>query len=183
MQDKYDRLTEILNLIKEAIKLYNDLDENTNNKIKVEPIETKNVRKIYIGVYDDSYVGLFERITFSSTSDWYDKFGRKCYRTGELYKGINTNYIAIHLSHDETKFIDVWEPIGSKRVIDENTYNVDCKMSHVISFDDMRLIMHNMGKLDYYEIGKATNEEMLEVMDFAYEYYGLKNDKVKRLEK
>ena len=66
---------------------------------------------------------------------------------------------------------DKWERIGTKIKVDEKSYVANCNMQSAMSFDDMRLIMYNEGKIEPYEFGKATSQEMLDVLNYAYSYY------------
>ncbi len=44
-------------------------------------------------------------------------------------------------------------------------------MNSAISFDEMRFLMYQNGKIGPYELGVATSKEMLEVLYFAATYY------------
>ena len=66
-----------------------------------------------------------------------------------------------------------WKRIGTKIIVNNKSYVANCNMQNGMSFDDMRLIMYREGQIEPYEIGKATSQEMLEVLKYASSYYQL----------
>ena len=157
------------------VKLLEDLKQLLG-KIK----EKKDVSNLFICVYDDSNVGLFKQkviktkevrnIPFCPTDiyepDTYDLIST-C-----VYIGVFSNIIGMK---DLTN--NRWKGVGHKVSNIISSYTANCNMQDNMSFDDMRLIMYSNGIIDAYEPGKATIQEMLEVLKYAVTDYELDNNK------
>lgn len=181
-KNKNEELKSILSDIKKALELYNDL--NPEEKMKLVPQEEKkDVSDIFVCVYNDKYVGLFKKINWSTEVKTYIGYSKPEYKAGSIYIGIDSNYIGMKETHYSSRCTNVWERIGTKYVIDGNSYVANCNMQNGMSFDDMRLIMYNDGVIDSYEIGKASSKKMIEVLSYACSYYqldqGIKKNKTK----
>ena len=66
-----------------------------------------------------------------------------------------------------------WQSVGKKIIVDGKSYVSNCIMQNGMSFDDMRLIMYSDGQIGPYEIGKASSQEMIDVLKYASSYYQL----------
>lgn len=167
-KNKKEELKQILEDIKKALALYNSIDHERNLKI-VNQNEQQDVRDVFVCVYDDKCVGLFKKI------DWNcGGYGKD---TGSIYVGVDSNYIGMKKTHDSFSSVNKWQPAGTSVHLcsgrSSGRYVANCDMQDSMSFDDMRLIMYNAGQIESYEIGKATSQEKLAVLKYAFNYYQL----------
>lgn len=162
---KNGELKQMFEYIQKALELYNNLQHEEKFKL-VSQAEQKNVRDIFVCVYNINCVGLFKQINWSSK-------GRHDYNAGSLYFGIDSNYIGLKEIHENAVCKNEWKEVGTQIIVDDQCYVVNCNMQNAISFDDMRLIMYSAGQIQPYEIGKATSQEMLDVLKYAFSYYKL----------
>jgi len=172
-KNKYEELKSILDGIKKAVELYNDL--NPQEKLAITPQEEKkDVSDIFICVYNDKHVGLFKKINWSTekrNQSSYSDYAK--YDAGSIYVGIDSNYIGMKETHSYNICRNHWQPAGKKLIVDGKSYVSNCAMKNGMSFDDMRLIMYSDGQIEPYEIGKATSREMIDVLKYASSYYQL----------
>ncbi len=127
-----------------------------------------NISNIFICVCNDQHVGLFKRIDWVSKIE-YTPIPR--YASGSIYVGVNSGYIGVNLTHSDTCTMNLWCPSGTKVFLPDRTYIANCNIENAMSFDDMRLIMHDVGEIKNYEIGKASLKEVFEVLQYASSYY------------
>ena len=173
MKDKYEDLKKILKSIKESVKLYNDL--YPEEKIEVKEVnKKKDVKKFFICTYNEDCVGLFEKFDFSS------KKLHDHYMAANIFTSINSNYIGAIKTHKGCNSVLENSPIGSLYTVEGRTHIVNCEINDYIHFDDMRLKMYNDGVLTFYEPGKATTSEILEVLKYSYNYYYKEKTKKKK---
>lgn len=158
-----EELKSILESLQKAVELYNSLSSKEKLQL-VSEVEKKDVSDIFVCVYNDKCVGLFERKFLSSSMNLFGE-----YYAGMIYIGIDSNYIGLKTIHDGISSVNVWEKTG-KAI---SNYVTNCNMQNDMSFDDMRLIMYNEGQIEPYENGKATSQEILEVLKYAFKYYRL----------
>ena len=104
-----ERLNDLYESIKEQVDEYND--NNGIEKIEIAKVDNIDVSNMFVCVYNDCYVGLFQRINFSNPSD---PLSRKSYDAGSIYKGFNSDYIAIKMTHKGFASVDLWSEIGTK---------------------------------------------------------------------
>lgn len=165
----YQELKDILQEIQKAIEMYNGT--NPDEKIALTKQEQKDVKDMFICVYNGKHVGLFKKINWSS--GYYRGYSDNDYSAGSIYVGVDSNYVGMKKTHEDNISVNYWEPVGVKVVLKDKKYVSNCVMCDGMSFDDMRLIMYNNGQICPYEIGKATSQEMLEVLKYAVIYYQL----------
>lgn len=157
--------------IKELVKAYNQCFPN-DTLVLHEANEVKDVSNLFVCVYDNNYVGLFNKLCFRKKKNaewiWEDDF----YFSDDIYVGYDSSHVGIKVLRRGDDFKNYWMHNGTYRVWDGKRYNVTCDMCESISFDDMRLIMYEAGELSTpYEFGKATQEQILQVLSFAKKYY------------
>ncbi len=177
MSDNKSKAMRYLEVIKKGIALYNEL--TPEKPIALKEVK-KNVKNIFICVYNDQSVGLFKKIEWR-TKIWKNSNVGPEYNAGNIYVGIDSNYIGMKETHWHCFVKSVWQPAGIQIVVSGKRYVSNCHMSNGMSFDDMRLVMYTEGLLDPYERGYASDEEILEVLSYAYRYYALPTGKVKGL--
>ena len=165
--------------LKEIAELYNGMVEPQERVEIVLQDQSRDVSNVFVCVYDSNHVGLFKKTDWQSPSK-YDFWGSLSYDAGSVYEGVDSDYIALKTTHEQTFDCNRWEVVGSGVKLSIGDYIANCSMSDGMSFDDMRLIMYNAGNIGPYQFGKATSEEMLEVLKYAYNYYGLEPKKLKR---
>lgn len=171
-KEKFEELKSILEELQKALELYNEL--NPSQKLTItQQTEKRDVNNIFICVYNGIHVGLFKKINWSTELRKNYFFGCDEYDAGSIYVGINSNYVGMKKTHSDNFWLNKWQPIGTKVVLNNNSYVSNCVMQTGMSFDDMRLIMYSAGKIGPYEIGKATSQEMLDVLKYASSYYQL----------
>lgn len=168
---KYEELKSILEGLQKAIEMYNDL--NPEQKLEITPQDKrKDVSDIFICVYNKKHVGLFKKINWKSGH--YVRYFSDCYNAGSIYIGVDSNYIGMKTTHEDSIGVSRWEKAGARIDLKEQgTYIANCDMENGMSFDDMRLIMYNAGQIESYEIGKASSQEMIDVLKYASSYYQL----------
>lgn len=112
----------------------------------------------------DLEVGLFKRTTHITTR----KYATYLEQTVNVYQAIDSDLIAIEeISSFGLKFLEHgdWVKINDKPCIST------CKIIEYISFDVMRMNLFCEKKIPAYEIGKATDEEILNIYLHSFEYY------------
>lgn len=168
-KEKYEKLKLILDCLEKAVTLYNEL--NPQEKVTITPqVAKKDVSDIFICFYNHKHVGLFEKLNHCFSQNYYynDR-----YKAGSIYVGVDSNYVGMELTYNLSCSDHRWEKIGTKRKLNGQIYVSNCVIQDCMSFDDMRLIMYNEGKIGPYEIGKASSQEMVDVLRYALNYYQL----------
>lgn len=174
--EKIAELKAMLENLKEIAELYNGMVE-PQERVAVVPQQLKDVSNVIVCVYNKNRIGLFKKINWSSVSGGYS---RRYYSAGIIYDGIDSYYTALRTTHKNYDNCDCWGEIGARVDLGDRTYIANCVINDCMSFDDMRLIMYSADTIGPYKIGKATSEEMLEVLKYAYSYYELESKKLKR---
>jgi len=205
LQSLKTQLQQIINLYNELSaeeKIGLTVTNNNQNNKKAESTKidvskylicSYGTRVIWVGnfffgepQYDFDSVGLFEKI-----HDGYDK---EEYRLGNYFLGcseppkrynvridrqvyfdINSDQVAIFESSSdglEAKKIGYTTTLSDGRKV-----AATCVIGKAYSFDSMRLKLYQNGDIGPYEIGKATNEEILEVLVHAQKMFGEENAK------
>lgn len=165
-KQKQEELKLILESIHRALELYNDL--TPEQKMQITP-KAKDISNIYICVYDEIHVGLFQKTNWCGPVNIWNN----TYDAGIVYLGIDSNYVGMKKTHTCNYSENRWQPIGTKTIVDGKGHVANCEMQDCMSFDDMRLIMYKEGQIGPYEIGKASSQEILEVLKYATSYYEL----------
>ncbi len=175
--EKIEELKAMLENLKEIAELYNGMVP-AQEKVEVVPQQLNDVSNVFVCVYNGNSVGFFKKKNWHSdissyrVGDYYD--------AGSIYEGVDSDYIALKTTHEGYGIRNRWEEVGRDVTLSSGTYIANCSMSDGMSFDDMRLIMYSAGDSEPYQFGKATSAEMLEVLKYAYNYYGLESKKLKR---
>lgn len=133
----------------------------------------KDVSNLFICVYDDIHVDLFEKIDVNINCK------RKCYDAGSIFKGVYSDIIGIKKTHDGDSTCNHWEFPGTRVTTNGNVYVANCRMQESMSFEAMRLILYSYGAIDSYNPGKATSQEIIDVLKYAVTYYQLDNNRQK----
>lgn len=162
----------LLESIKNAIEAYNKLNPNDKIVLNFES-QYHDVNNVFVCAYDSKFVGLFNRFKYRNTHKNYDNVFTYDYL---IYKGINSSHIGLK-QMSGILFVTNKYLVAGQSVSEE--YVSDCEINNEIGFDDLRLKMYSEGLIGPYQIGKATDEEMLEVLKYASEYFGLTDAKQK----
>lgn len=150
-----------IKLLEELKQLLSEIKENKDDETDLED-GYKDVSDVFICIYDDSNVGLFNQKVINEFTASY------LVKSNCIYIGTFSDIIGIkNLIENE------WRTIGYNAY----KYVANCNMQDSMSFDDVRLIMYSNGIIDAYEPGKATIQEMLEVLKYAFTYYELDDNK------
>lgn len=149
------------------------VEQNKIDKFIKEEGELKDVTNVEICVYDNDCIGLFRKI------EWFDTYSSIIKDSGIIYVGIDSSKIGMKKLFDfgycENKFInpgEIWE-------VNNKKYLANCKISKTISFDDMRFKLYRSGIVGPYTMGYATASEMLDVMNYAANYFEIEKINLK----
>lgn len=115
---------------------------------------------------------MFERI------GWIERdFFLETKYLGEVYVGVNSDYVGIKANLEKGYYVDKWYRPGVevRSYSDDEYYVSNCYMSYSISFDDIRMLMYSEKLIDSYELGKATNDEIIDVLAYARKHFEVSN--------
>jgi len=159
------KLEQLAELLIQVTGEYNRL--NPEKKVVIK-YEKKDVRDVCVCSFvasgdDNVHVGLFRATRYSTT----DKAGYI------LYKGIGSDYTAIRQLRNDGKTCDQF--VAGVNFLGWDIFS-DCTILNYMFYDDMRLMMFQDNKIEPYELGKATSEEMPKVLAYASEYYKSKQE-------
>ena len=162
----------LLESIKNAIETYNKL--NPNDKIVVNSGNAvHDVSNVIVCEYSNfadrknSSISLFKRFQITIEENMGALLTKFCSHY-IIYKGIQSDCIGI-------KDLQGYD----YNYISRDKYVANCNITNEIGFDDLRLKMYDEGLIGPYQMGKARDEEMLEVLKYASEYFGLTDAKQK----
>ena len=213
MNDRERKEKEILEHIKLAIELYNEISVNKvelvekkehkktqrgnrgdttsetlyGEKATIIPISTEeknaqvageeeqNVGNYFVCAYDGK-TGLFEQ------TNWIDK---ECNNFVSIYNGVGVEKIGIWKSigtvfGTKEQWLKNGEVISfRKSKCTQGQCMATCDMYQAMTFEDMRGIMRRAGKISGYRLGRASRDEIQEVLDFATIYFHKELEKPK----
>ncbi len=161
------KLTEIDRKLRELEQLKRDLTAERKSSES-----QKDVSHVAICLCSDGHIGFFEIQDFCSNII-KDLFRDKKYDSGIIYRERATGLCGIELTHYGYGEYRKFAPAGTL-VFDIKTdryYVSNCQIDNMILFDDLRLRLYNSGDIGPYKIGQATDEEILEMLRFAYNYF------------
>lgn len=175
--------SKLLQNINELLELYNELpgvekkalvSEKYIKSTNLPTIEKpKDISEYWVCLYNDDKVGLFKEVCHSSKVEYV--MGIPNYSAGSIFFGIDSDLVGMKTTHLGFSDEEVWDKIGKTKIIDQKKYQSNCNMQDAMMFNDVRLIMYDQGLIPTYKIGKATDKEIIEVLNFARNYY---NDKI-----
>lgn len=169
-KNELKELKELLKEISNVINKYNEL--NPEEKVKLIKQNQVDVSNLFVCAYNNGCVGLFERI------GWIERdFFLETKYLGEVYVGVNSDYVGIKANLEKGYYVDKWYRPGVEvRSYSDGKYYVsNCYMSYSISFDDIRMLMYSEKLIDTYELGKATNDEIIDVLAYARKHFEVSN--------
>ncbi len=182
-----------------------NLTVTKKNQVKRQP-EKLDVSKYYVCTYgaEQTWVGcfflggneyIFDSIgLFKKEHDMYEKTKHRdgyyfmgCWEESEdytvkfdhqVYTGVDSDQIAIEeLTHDGKM---PKNPGSIVTLSDDRKLSATCVIDKAYSFDNIRLRLYQDGLIGPYEIGKATNGEILEVLAYVQKMFSgepLKEDR------
>lgn len=160
----------MLERLQRAFKLYCDLKDN----------EKKDVSDIFVCVYDKKCIGLFKKRKLSIENS-YQLFGKfPSYGEIIIYEGVDSDLIGIKKINSILLDKNIFNSTNTKEIVDGISYISNCNINSVISFEKMRFIMANDCKMSSYEKGVASNQEIYDVLVYAYSYYRINNNMLNR---
>lgn len=137
--------------------------------------DMRDVKKIYICTYNNNEsIGLFKKIDWACDEFPYDL------TTGCAFIGIDSDYVGFKTYLFRSQLRNRFDHEGKILEIDGKNYISNCEISNSISFADMRLKLYREGKIDSYEVGKASSKDMLDILCLAADYYNIGNDDLKK---
>lgn len=161
---------ELLKSIEDSIKIYNNANPESKLILNKEK-ELKDVDNVFVCLYNDNKVGLFKKYTWRQRSDACQNENDLKIDEGDIYIGIDSNYIGVQRTIYAGLEFARWKNNGFKVNYDGIAYIANCNMENSMSFDDMRHIMYNDKKIGKFQYGKATSNEMFDVLSYASSYY------------
>jgi len=173
-------MNELLEKIQGLVEAYNNLPNAEQMSLVPKeyvdatniPISTPtiNVSKFRVCVFNDEQVGIFEVIDYSSDkSRGYSGYDE--WKAGTLYLGYNSGYRAIKETHKACFNVMNWLEEGDTTIVDQKRYLANCKIYAETSFDDVRLLMYEEGKIGQFKLGLATDKDIIDVLSFANQYF------------
>ena len=181
----------LLQKIKELVEAYNDLPNAERVAVVPEKLalemnvplqeDEKDISLFYICSYDENRVGLFKELRYSSPKE--KVMGYERWSAGSLFLGVESNLIGIKVTHEDFKDDVYWHKVGAIENVDSKRYVCNCNMHEAITFDDMRLMMYEEGVIGPYQLGKATNRDIINVLKYAKGYYEKKTPSIQKTKK
>ena len=155
-----------MNKINQAVDKYNEV--SPNDKVKLIRQKQIDVSNLFVCTYNDGCVGLFERKNWIILGFLLDtKY------LGEVYVGFDSDYVGIKTTVEKGYFVNKWMRPGVevRSYSDEKYYVSNCYMNYSIRFDDVRKVMYSEGVIGRYEFGKATNDEIIDVLTYVHQHF------------
>lgn len=154
---------ELLKMAEKLLAKYNE--SHPEDKKVIRNCETFDVSKLFVCLFDDNRINLFsksEQWSFVELSKY------------EIFR--NKNYTAIL----DCKGFSM--PRGSRVSMEwyKEPLTCNCYIEAVISFDDLRLIMYSEGLITQFERGRATEQEKIDVLSYARQYFEITNKNIKQ---
>lgn len=123
---------------------------------------------LFICVYNHNQVGLFKKIEWNTKRDkersnWYPEFS-----AGNVYYGVDNNFIGAQTTHCGCVPINDWCDIGTEVIIGDLKFIVNCIMDSSMSFNEFRQLLLDCGYIGEFKEGLATIEDIHNVLTIAY---------------
>lgn len=158
-----DSKERILIKINKLIEKYNSISDDKMSLVQDKVLDTRN---LYLCLYDDDKVDIFEKETyFSKVSNYYTEI--------DVYYGIGTDNTMVHLNYMLKKSRDKWYEKGQKMLLNGEYYSTTCKVNMVYSLENIRQYLYQINKLDTYEFGQIRISEIPEMINYAYSYFNV----------
>lgn len=152
---KPENLLALVELTKESMLQY---------KVEVaEERKKRDVKDMFICLYDEEQMDLFERETVRLNLD-------QLYTEAELYFSREKRKRGAYAKRYDIDGGERWLPSGT--IVSERDgmiFPINCTMYEAARFDSVRYKMKKEGILDYYTVGLASDEEIEEVLTYARE--------------
>ncbi len=171
--DITENLEELRATLDHAVTLYNSISPKAKVTLKEDTRATNNM---FVCTYDDDKVGLFRREEVCYYPFFWDN---DVYDTNLVYFGIDSDYIGSKRIHEFRNACNRWNDVGYLVTDNEKSYITNCKMTNAVPFDLVRLIMYREGKLQSYQVGTATDRELIDVLSYASDHFVKEKDKQK----
>ena len=132
------------------------------------------------GESTEHQIGLFTKSDYNFSCSKKDLYTHHYYFNNEIYTGVYENLISVR-THEEGYFTNDRYRLGdytdhyflavgsAARINYTDVAQVNCRVHKIYSFEQIRSKMYSEGKIGSYEIGKATNEEIIKVLAYANE--------------
>ena len=143
------------------------------SKVNVSTKEKVNVKDVDVCVYNEDCIGLFRKF------EWL-KDGILFGEAGIIYVGIDSDKLGIKSLVDSGINTNYFVSAGERCYVNGKTYLANCTINDSIGFDDLRFKLFRSGIIGVFEMGKATPEEMLEVMCYAADYFKIDKNEFRK---
>lgn len=149
--------------LQEQVEIYNNTFPG--DSIMLVP-KMESVDNLYICCYNEGQIGLFEKLNYHTPIREVEHTDH-CFQAGSIYIGKDSKEIGIVTTHNGWFELLHLEKEGFCAFCGGNYYIATCNIEKVVSFDNVRLLMYHDGKIEKYISGKATVEEMFDVLAYA----------------
>jgi len=167
MEEKRESKDKIFKKLQQLIDEINNL--YPEEKISLEKNNKKWVSNVCVCIYNGNCVGLFRK------TNWRKEYDYGRYDSGSTYIGVDSNCVAVHQTHLYCRDCNTWLEEGKM----SGNLIVNCTINKIMEFDQIRLEMYTNGLINTYELGKATKEEILEVLKYVRDKYFIVDTKKK----
>ncbi len=168
-KDNLNELKKLLSEISNVIEKYNAL--NPEGKVSLTKQQQLDTSNMFVCLYNKDCIGLFKMKPYEYYFD--SRFiGNNLRTSGSVYIGLNLNCIGAKQTFCDG-YTNIWLPAGHRVYINGSPYICNCYMEAAVSFDDIRMSMYHEGLIDKFELGKTTNDEIIDVLNYAKDYFKL----------
>lgn len=157
----YNKIKDLKGL-QEIITLYNAC--HPEQKVSIVP-EKRDVSQLFVCSYDEGKVGLFKTINWTKNRANMIVSDNQ---TGTIFLGIDSTHIGLKT---KWKGMEIWHASNYTQITRDGVYISTCHMHHAVVFEELRFTMHQEGLIQNYELGFADSKEILQVLDYATEYF------------
>lgn len=91
--------------------------------------------------------------------------------TGYIYLSTDSAYLFLERTNFKDNKSSLFLPIGSSIIFNNYKYTVNCNVDKLIPIDEFRNIMVNEKIINNFNPNYASENELLDVLNYASEYY------------
>lgn len=153
--------------IQKQIEIYNE--SHPENPVMLTP-KYIDVKDLFICSYNEGEVGLFKKKNYHTPIIEAGNIDH-CFQAGSIYIGQNSTEVCIKTDHNGWFALSHMEQAGFMACCDGEVYIATSDMKGDVSFDYLRLLMYQQGRIENYILGKATDKDILDVLCYAKEEY------------
>ena len=149
------------NILKELLKKSSNFTKTNDNIDKTNQNTLLDTQDLYVCLYlYDNKVGLFKKENFSTYFYDYD-----------VYRGIDSDNIAVYRNDFHNPARPGWKGNGYQLPEECNVKQITCKIDKKLSIESIRLQMYLEGKINNYQVGIISPNEIPEIFNYFCEKY------------